>query len=103
MTREYQRDYRARRGRTETPEQRAQYRRNLQAKHLEIIRQAKDKPCADCGGSFPTCVMDFDHNGSVKSFSISKGIGRVSIVRLQNEIAKCEVVCANCHRIRTFR
>ena len=67
----------------------------------DFIKQAKDKPCADCKESFPYFVMDFDHL-SDKSFSIAEAanIG-YSRKRIQEEIDKCEVVCANCHRIRT--
>lgn len=57
----------------------------------------------DCGQTFPMCVMDFDHRDpSLKCF----GIGQYkegSVTKLLAEIAKCDVVCANCHRIRTFR
>jgi hypothetical protein len=46
-------------------------------------------------------VLDFDHLGE-KSYNVSDAIARVlSWARIELEIAKCEVVCANCHRIRT--
>lgn len=68
----------------------------------EWLRSLKAKPCADCGGSFPPCVMDFDHIGSDKEAAISTMINRfASKRRILAEIAKCELVCANCHRIRT--
>jgi hypothetical protein len=66
-----------------------------------IIRSAKNRPCADCGNSYPYYVMDFDHVHGDKKFTIGdkrKG----STERIVAEIEKCEVVCANCHRIRTF-
>jgi hypothetical protein len=44
--------------------------------------------------------MDFDHIGS-KEANISALMSRSGLDRLVKEIAKCEVVCANCHRIRT--
>lgn len=67
----------------------------------EWMDRAKDKPCADCGGRFPTVCMDFDHRDpALKSFRISEG-GLRSRVSLEAEIAKCDVVCANCHRVRT--
>jgi hypothetical protein len=47
--------------------------------------------------------MDFDHISDNKSFTISDGSVNQSIERLITEIKKCEVVCANCHRIRTHK
>jgi hypothetical protein len=49
--------------------------------------------------------MDFDHRpGEKKLFAMgSAGVQvRVSLEGLLAEIAKCDVVCANCHRIRTY-
>ena len=61
----------------------------------------KTGPCGDCGQTFPPECMDFDHReGEVKSFDIGKSPGRAPEV-LRAEIAKCDLVCANCHRIRT--
>lgn len=47
-------------------------------------------------------MFDFDHRDpKLKSFSISdKGV-TVSLARLQEEVKKCDLVCANCHRFRT--
>lgn len=66
----------------------------------EIIDNAKDVPCLDCGNKFPSCAMDFDHVRGVKEFNVSNPSGR-PIEVVVAEIAKCEVVCACCHRIRT--
>lgn len=58
-------------------------------------------PCTDCGLSYPYYVMDFDHLGD-KIDMISKLVKLGGTKKLQEELTKCEVVCANCHRIRTF-
>lgn len=65
----------------------------------------KAVPCMDCGGRFPPYVMDFDHrDGAAKSMEISNIIRRGwSWQKLAREIALCDIVCANCHRIRTFK
>lgn len=70
----------------------------------------------DCNQSFPPYVMDFDHVRGEKEFLISqvsdkrrllgdlrdiKGSASVSQERLLKEIEKCDLVCSNCHRIRT--
>lgn len=72
-----------------------------QRKSAELIVLAKTKPCADCGREYPPYVMDFDHLRD-KEFLVSQG-KRVGYQRLVAEIAKCDVVCANCHRERTHR
>lgn len=72
-------------------------------KTTAFIRAAKDVPCKDCGNRYPHYVMDFDHVRGLKDMSVAAGLARGwSIERLQREIDKCEVVCANCHRIRSF-
>jgi hypothetical protein len=69
----------------------------------ETVIREKSRPCADCGKSFPHYVMDFDHVRGEKLFSVSAGRREgFGLDRLMEEIAKCEVVCANCHRERTF-
>ena len=67
---------------------------------LDAIR--KHAGCADCGtkGLPPECY-DFDHRpGEVKEFSVC-AVRRIGLDRLLAEIEKCDVVCANCHRVRT--
>jgi hypothetical protein len=66
----------------------------------QIIRDAKSKPCTDCGVQYPYYVMQFDHL-SDKSYGIATMINMGSKKKLLAEIAKCEVVCANCHAERT--
>ena len=57
--------------------------------------------CADCGYNAHAEALDFDHRpGEVKSFNVSKGYQYAEAIALA-EVAKCEVVCANCHRVRT--
>jgi hypothetical protein len=68
------------------------------------IREAKGSVCQDCGGTFPDYVLEFDHVRGEKSFTISQFISTNGSFKrlplLHEEIAKCDVVCANCHRIR---
>ncbi len=67
--------------------------------------KAKDKPCADCGIKYSHYVMDFDHKeDSEKINDISYMMTRNwSLEKIKKEILKCEVVCSNCHRIRTYK
>jgi hypothetical protein len=59
-------------------------------------------PCVDCGEA-NIIVLEFDHIGDDKHFSISDAVRHgYSMTKLKNEIAKCEVRCANCHRKKTY-
>ena len=66
------------------------------------LREYKESlPCVDCKTYFPYYVMDFDHL-SDKLIEINKLINSCSMTKIRAEIAKCELVCSNCHRIRTY-
>jgi hypothetical protein len=65
-----------------------------------LIDQIKSVPCADCGGSFPPECMDFDHISDDKFRKVSWMMSS-RIDKLMAEVDKCEIVCSNCHRIRT--
>ncbi len=69
-----------------------------------IVQAAKSVPCKDCRESHPYYVMDFGHlPGSEKSWDVSRMRSYwIDLDVVRAEIAKCEVVCANCHRKRTF-
>jgi L-lysine 2,3-aminomutase len=58
-------------------------------------------PCVDCGETDPV-VLEFDHLHD-KAFEVTQGLEWRSWQRILEEIEKCEVVCANCHRRRTAR
>ena len=94
--------------------QRTEYAKNWNNSHKDVIakrmweKQGKidaikiNQPCMDCGNTFPPECMDFDHRpGTQKISSISKLGKRTSWKKIEAEIAKCDIVCANCHRIRT--
>jgi hypothetical protein len=79
---------------------RAQHRKAMRAEVEAAIRAAKSVPCADCGRRLPPQAMDFDHVRDVKEMDV-QGMRRHGRARVLAEIAKCEVVCAACHRRRT--
>lgn len=67
-----------------------------------LIRFLRANPCVDCGED-DVLVLEFDHV-SGKSFQIAAALRDrfwAEIVAEINEIKKCDVVCANCHRRRT--
>lgn len=73
------------------------------AEMLAWARSLKEGPCADCGKTFAPVSMQWDHPlGSIKTDSVSEMVNRsFSKVRILAEIAKCELVCSNCHAVRT--
>lgn len=69
------------------------YRRKK--KHVEEIKN--DRGCVNCGETEP-CCLDFHHLED-KDYNISKMIGDdASLEKIDEEIDKCVVICANCHR-----
>lgn len=70
------------------------------------LEKLKDRPCKDCGVKYPPYVMDFDHkDAKIKVASISwmalHNTSNLEVIKL--EIKKCDLVCSNCHRIRTHQ
>lgn len=79
-------------------EQNKRYRIKIRA----LMNAAKDGvPCFDCGGIFSLYVMEFDHVG-IKTGTVPSLAGRCSPAKIRAEIEQCEVVCANCHKVRTY-
>lgn len=80
--------------------------RKRRARIDDLLTAAKDRPCVDCGIRLPTQCMDLDHVQGVKEFNLawSKG-GKcyATFEQIAAEIAKCEVRCPNCHRLRHYR
>lgn len=66
-----------------------------------LVDYLKTHPCVDCGES-DFVVLEFDHQHS-KVGNIADMKTRCSLQTLKDEIAKCDVVCANCHNRRTAK
>lgn len=67
-----------------------------------VAQLKSNATCVDCKKAYPACVFDFDHVKGKKRGDVATMVGRsVSLKTLIAEIEKCELVCANCHRIRT--
>lgn len=66
-----------------------------------FINKLKDKPCLDCGKVLPPQAMEFDHIED-KKYTIANVKQSLSKNNILKEIEKCELVCSNCHRIRTL-
>jgi len=75
----------------------------LSDKKKQFILDGKNVPCADCGKRFIPEAMDYDHVRGEKLFNLStKTAQSRSMKVIRAEMAKCDVVDATCHRIRTF-
>ena len=72
---------------------------------VKLLQDLKDnQPCADCGAKRRYYVMDFDHVRGEKLGKVSALVAAdVSWRMILDEIAKCDLVCANCHRERTHQ
>lgn len=71
------------------------------AKYRAFVDNLKSGPCTDCGIQYPPYVMQLDHTGSDKRVDISKMMS-YTVQAVLDEVAKCELVCANCHAVRTY-
>lgn len=81
----------------------SEYQRKVAAGKQFLTNYKKDKPCLDCGVVYPPFVLDFDHVRGNKASSISDLVAKgASLQVISKEISKCDLVCANCHRVRTF-
>ena|SRR3990167_6807715 len=67
-----------------------------------ILSYLLDKQCSDCYTE-DILVLEFDHITEDKIASVSSMIKSSKLEKLKKEINKCEVVCRNCHIIRTQR
>ncbi|MEI6281076.1 MAG: hypothetical protein WCP17_03735 [bacterium] len=74
----------------------------------EVINYVREyflvNPCIDCGESDPV-VLEFDHRGEIAKFRAVSSLirGRFSLEKIKQEIGKCDVRCANCHRRKTAK
>lgn len=71
----------------------------LEERFIFLMAYFRDHPCVDCEETDPV-VLEFDHLRD-KKFAISEGLQGRRWQDVLDEIAKCDVVCANCHRRRT--
>lgn len=97
----------------------AKYYKNNREKHLKLVNARNRRiyatsraymihwlerhPCVDCGED-DIVVLDFDHVRGIKCHNISSMVRQAwSLKTIENEIAKCEIRCANCHRRKTAK
>lgn len=83
---------------------RAQYARMTKANKERVqaeIRKLRKGPCTDCRKRFHPFVMEFDHREG--RGPRTRGFNSINSMRgLERELSKCDLVCRNCHAIRTY-
>lgn len=88
------------------PCKRLKHRVYLKIRRAQIkayIDSVKANPCTDCGDQYPVYIMQFDHCRGKKRKNIHEFWASAhSMQTLQIELAKCDLVCANCHAERTW-
>jgi hypothetical protein len=95
----YDHDYHAR-NRERRRQQVKERRRRLHAWNNEL---KSSMPCADCGQFFPPVAMTWDHlPGSEKITEVSNLVRAGKTLQARKEVEKCELVCANCHAVRSY-
>src|SRR5215469_18652866 len=71
----------------------------------QFVREWKASHCcSDCGNFYPPYVMEFDHVAPKRiTLGYSREIRKLSEMELRYEMAMCDVVCRNCHALRTHQ
>jgi hypothetical protein len=74
----------------------------FQQTRRDLVNKIKvDRGCSVCGYNAHPAALDFNHIHGDKAFSVSQDL-KVAMHKLLSEIDKCEVLCANCHRVHTY-
>jgi len=74
----------------------------FQKARRDLINKIKiENGCAMCGFAGHPAALDFNHVQGDKLFSVSQD-PKVALHKLLAEIEKCEILCANCHRVHTY-
>lgn len=81
------------------PEYYLEKNKRARERKSEYLRELRDNPCTDCGQNYPWYVMEFDHLRD-KHLPLSRMVS-ASWKQIYAELEKCELVCANCHAVRT--
>lgn len=81
--------------------QKRKVKRNQEKKKDIIFNIRLTNPCIVCGETNPLC-LEFDHDIGNKDYNISNMVQKkLSTEHILDEIAKCRILCANCHSIKT--
>lgn len=83
------------------PDQVKKWRNGRAKRNRDLLQSIKSgTACTDCGIQYPHYIMEFDHTGD-KLCNVAR-MTSMATGKMLLEVAKCEVVCANCHNARTY-
>jgi hypothetical protein len=76
--------------------------KKYRAEKVAYVNSCKKVPCLDCGVHYPTGVLDFHHRLGTHKYDSPARMAQSNrnLGKIKDEIAKCDVICANCHRLR---
>ena len=90
----------ANRWRADNPEAyRAEKRRFRTRRYLLIQEYQAQRGCLVCGCTDVRCLEFHHRDPSTKLFAVSQAVVGKALKTIEEEMAKCDVICANCHRI----
>lgn len=74
------------------------------ARVVAELRLLKEKHgCSDCKTKYPHYVLEFDHRpGEHKIDNVARVLKNYGTLMAWKEVAKCDIVCSNCHKVRTY-
>jgi transposase len=88
-------------GQKEKTKERTNRSRTLLKRKLWQIKE--NSGCVDCKEMYPHWMLDFDHRPEFEKIeSPSQILHKYSWEKALQELDKCDIVCPNCHRIRTY-
>lgn len=89
-------------GQKEKTKERSTRSRTKLKRQLWDIKE--ESGCVDCGEKYPHYMLDFDHiPGFEKIGNVADVVANYSWEKGMKELEKCQIVCANCHRIRSYQ
>ena len=105
QTRRAQRREHIKKYRAEHPDYVKRHKNLHYEKRKKILHELKDAHCVDCSVRYPPYIMQFDHvpDRGEKKFCVGASFYAYSLEVMLEEIAKCDLVCANCHAERTHQ
>ena len=89
-------------GQKDKTKERTNRSRTRHSRYLWELKEASG--CVDCGEKYPHYMLEFDHLPEHEKLGSPIDIARnYNMQKALDEVAKCEIVCANCHKIRTWQ
>lgn len=81
-----------------------EWKPRLRRRNYWINKYKVSNGCLHCGYNLSPYALDFDHiDPIIKKFNVSQRLCNGTLRSLFREIRKCQILCANCHRIKTYK